>query len=44
MLDAERTALIDLRDQDIISNDLMRRVARELDLDEVRLEPEDGER
>ena len=43
VVDAERSALIDLRDQDIISDDVMRRVARELDLEEVRLEPEDGE-
>jgi CPA1 family monovalent cation:H+ antiporter len=43
VLDAERGALIDLRDQDIISDDVMRRVGRELDLDEARLEPEDGD-
>lgn len=43
VLDAERAALEDLRDQDIISDDVMRRVGRELDLDEVRLEPDDEE-
>lgn len=43
ILDAERTAVLDLRDQHIISDDVMRKVERELDFDAVRLEPEDGE-
>lgn len=43
VLNAERDALIDLRDENIISDDVMRKVGRELDLDEVRLEPEEDE-
>jgi CPA1 family monovalent cation:H+ antiporter len=43
ILDAERNAVLDLRDQGVISDDVMRRVQRELDLEEVRLEPEEGE-
>lgn len=38
MLNAERNAVIELRDQGIISDDVMRRVERELDLEEVRWE------
>lgn len=41
VLDAERDAVLDLRDQGIISDDVMRIVEHELDLDEVRLEPGD---
>jgi CPA1 family monovalent cation:H+ antiporter len=43
VLSAERSAVIELRDQDIISDDVMRQVERDLDLEEVRIEPEDGE-
>jgi hypothetical protein len=35
--------VLDLRNQHIISDDVMRKVERELDFEEVRLEPEDGE-
>lgn len=37
LLDAERGTLIALRDRDVIGNEAMRRVQRDLDLDEVRL-------
>ncbi len=38
VIDAERQAVVSLRDEGIISDDVMRRVARELDLEQVRLE------
>lgn len=41
--DAQRAALIHLRDGNVIGDGVMRRVARELDLEELRLEPEDSE-
>jgi hypothetical protein len=38
MIDAERAAIIDLRDRDAISDDVMRRVQRELDLETMLLD------
>ena len=38
VLDAQRMALIDLRDSGAISDEVMRRVERELDLEDTRLE------
>lgn len=38
VLSAERAALLDLRDRDAISDEVMRRVQRDLDLEESRLE------
>ncbi len=40
LLDAERRALVDLRDRGVIGDDALRRVQRDLDLDEVRLDAE----
>ena len=37
LLDAERRALVDLRDRGVIGDDVLRRVQRDLDLDEVRM-------
>ncbi len=36
-LEAERRAVIDLRDRDIISDEVLRRIERDLDLEELRL-------
>jgi CPA1 family monovalent cation:H+ antiporter len=41
MLDAEREAVIRLRDEGVISDDVMRRVLRDLDLETMRLEADD---
>ena len=38
VLDAERRAIIDLRDRNIISDTVLRRIQHELDLEQVRLE------
>jgi monovalent cation/hydrogen antiporter len=38
MMDAERAAIIDLRDRDTIGDDVMRRVQRELDLETMMLD------
>ena len=38
MIEAEREAVIRLRDDGRISDDVMRRVERDLDLEELRLE------
>ena len=38
VIDAQRLAVIDLRDRGVISDDAMRRVERELDLEELRAE------
>jgi Na+/H+ antiporter len=38
VLDAERRAIIDLRDRNIISDAVLRRIQHELDLEQVRLE------
>ena len=38
LLDAQRSALIELRDSGTINNDVMRRLERELDLEDSRLE------
>jgi CPA1 family monovalent cation:H+ antiporter len=38
VLAAERAALVDLRNADGVSNEVMNRVLRELDLEESRLE------
>lgn len=38
ILDAEREAIIDLRDQGIINDDAMRKIENDLDLEEVRLD------
>ena len=38
MIDAERSALIRLRDEDVISDDVMRRIQRDLDLEQILLE------
>jgi CPA1 family monovalent cation:H+ antiporter len=38
MIDAERRALLDLRDRDVIGDDVMRRIQRDLDLELVLLD------
>jgi CPA1 family monovalent cation:H+ antiporter len=38
VIDAQREALVRLRDEQVISSDVMRRIERELDLEETRLE------
>jgi Na+/H+ antiporter len=38
MLDAEQNALLDLRDRDVIGDDVMRRIQRDLDLETMLLE------
>jgi hypothetical protein len=38
LLDAEREAIIELRRTGVISNDVWRRVARDLDLEDQRLD------
>ena len=38
LLDAERCAIIDLRDRNIINDTVLRRIQHELDLEQVRLE------
>ena len=38
LLDAERNAVTDLRQQGVIGDDVMRRVVRDLDLEESRLD------
>jgi CPA1 family monovalent cation:H+ antiporter len=38
VIDAERTALVQLRERGAVSDDVFRRVERDLDLDELRLE------
>jgi CPA1 family monovalent cation:H+ antiporter len=38
VIEAERDAIIDLRDRDEISDDVLRRVERDLDLEELRME------
>ena len=38
VLDAQRDALVELRNRGEISNDVMHRVERELDLEDTRLE------
>jgi monovalent cation/hydrogen antiporter len=38
LLDAERTAVTDLRQQGVIGDDVMRRVVRDLDLEDARLD------
>jgi hypothetical protein len=38
MIDAERSALLDLRDRDVIGDDVMRRIQRDLDLELVLLD------
>jgi len=38
MIDAERRALLDLRDRDVIGDDVMRRIMRDLDLELVLLD------
>jgi CPA1 family monovalent cation:H+ antiporter len=38
LLDAERAAIVDLRHQGVISSDVERRVTRDLDLEDARLE------
>jgi CPA1 family monovalent cation:H+ antiporter len=43
VITAERRVLVDLRNQGTISNDVMHRIERELDLEDSRLElPPDG--
>lgn len=39
-LASERSALLDLRDRGLVSDDVVRRLERELDLDETRFSPE----
>src|SRR5439155_20161007 len=38
VIEAERDAIIDLRDRDEISDDVLRRIERDLDLEELRME------
>ena len=38
VIEAERDAIIDLRDHDEISDDVLRRIERDLDLEELRME------
>jgi CPA1 family monovalent cation:H+ antiporter len=38
VIEAERDAIIDLRDRDEISDDVQRRIERDLDLEELRME------
>jgi CPA1 family monovalent cation:H+ antiporter len=38
VIEAERGAIIDLRDRDEISDDVLRRIERDLDLEELRME------
>ena len=38
LLDAERNAVTDLRQQGVIGDDVMRRVVRDLDLEDARLD------
>ena len=38
MLDAERKAIVELRDQEVISDEIMRTILRELDLETMLLE------
>jgi len=38
MLNAEQAALLDLRDRDVIGDDIMRRIQRDLDLEAMLLE------
>jgi monovalent cation/hydrogen antiporter len=40
VLEAQREAIIRLRDQGVVNDDVMRRVERELDLEELRIEAE----
>jgi hypothetical protein len=40
LLKAERQALIDLRDRDVIGDAALHRVERDLDLEEARLDPD----
>ena len=44
LLDAERMAVTDLRQQGVIGDDVMRRVVRDLDLEDARLDYEDAGR
>ncbi len=39
-LNVERSALLDLRDRDLVSDDVLRRLERELDLEETRFNPQ----
>jgi CPA1 family monovalent cation:H+ antiporter len=41
MIDAEQKAVLDLRDRDLIADDVMRRVQRDLDLEAILLETSD---
>jgi Na+/H+ antiporter len=43
MIDAERKALIELRDRGVISDDVMRRVMRDIDLETMLLEAEEDD-
>ena len=38
VIEAERNAIIDLRDSEEISDDVQRRIERDLDLEELRME------
>jgi CPA1 family monovalent cation:H+ antiporter len=38
VIEAERDAILDLRDRDEISDDVLRRIERDLDLEELRME------
>ena len=40
LLKAERQGIIDLRDRDVIGDEALRRVERDLDLEETRLDPD----
>ena len=44
LLDAQRTSIVALRNQGLISNDVMHRIQRELDLEEGRLENDPASR
>jgi monovalent cation/hydrogen antiporter len=38
VIEAEHDAIVDLRDRDVISDDVLRRIERDLDLEELRME------